>query len=609
MIVVAGLVVTLSAFQFETLVRAWVNGSNAIAESAGQQIKHVLLARLEQVNHDNSSATLSELTTQWASTVESDQYIARMLEASVGRAASIVEISITNEADHVLASSNRARRGRRAPQVRPLQELTELNALDRIRWLFSPSSDFEFRIPIGFADTERPLFTIQVLVSNVLLRAEIWPGIWRIAIAGSLALLLALYLVYVAATFTAANLKRIGAIIDRIERGEPESEPASKPTAATEFAAVESKLSLLEHKVRGAMMDAQAYKQRVNTLLERLKEAILVFDGDKLVMSAGAVESLLGFDRNAVIGHTLSEVFPAETEPGSSLHHVWPTASSIRDQLFRSNGDSSRRELLVNVDFIVDTAGAGRQLSLVRFRDARGAGELESQLQISSRLEAINRLTGGVAHEIKNPLNSISARLALLESIVADEAPEAIPEIQVISEEIYRLDRVVRTFLDFTQPLDLKRDQIDLVELAQELVQLIRPDADNRGVTIDVTGPSMSLPVRGDRDLLKQAIMNLLINALEAMPGGGQLRIVASEENGLCLLQISDTGSGIPESMRQKIFQLYFTTKKNGSGIGLATTYRTVQLHGGAIRLDSEPGRGSTFEISLPVHRVEVAAT
>ena len=242
----------------------------------------------------------------------------------------------------------------------------------------------------------------------------------------------------------------------------------------------------------------------------------------------------------------------------------------------------------------------------MRVRDAEGATEVESQIEVVSRLEAINRLTGGVAHEIKNPLNAIAARLALLESIVEGDA-EAEGEIRVVADEIQRLDRVVRTFLDFTQPLQVQREELDLCEIARSVVEIVRPDAANRGVAVVFQGGR--LPAVGDRDLLCQAVMNIVVNAVEATPAGGEVMVDASESDQQCRLRISDTGPGIPETVRKKMFQLYFTTKPGGSGIGLAVAYRSLQLHGGDIDITTEMGKGTVFELILPTMQREAVAS
>lgn len=234
-----------------------------------------------------------------------------------------------------------------------------------------------------------------------------------------------------------------------------------------------------------------------------------------------------------------------------------------------------------------------------QYRGAQeGASELRSSME--RRLTAINRLTGGVAHEIKNPLNSIAIRMELLKSRVLEDVPEAKEEIEIITQEINRLDRVVRTFLDFTRPVEVEARELDLGAITNDVVTLIGPEAEAQKVQIQWTAPEQKVPVRGDSDLLKQAILNVCRNALDVMKDGGQLTVSLARLKSDAILTISDTGPGIPEAQREKIFQLYYTTKSSGSGIGLAMTFRAVQLHGGSIEVGGEEGRGASFRMRLP---------
>ncbi len=235
---------------------------------------------------------------------------------------------------------------------------------------------------------------------------------------------------------------------------------------------------------------------------------------------------------------------------------------------------------------------------------------MANQLDVASRLAAISRITGGVAHEIKNPLNAISLRLDLLRARASSGAPEEelIPEIDVLSREVRRLDRVVKTFLDFSRPVDVHFEDLDLAALAAEVAHLLTPQAERAGVELTCEGPGTPAQVRGDPDMIKQAILNLVTNAFEAMKGGGgQLRIsvAGGAANGAANsdfveLVVADNGPGIPPELRDKVFQLYFTTKEKGSGIGLAMTYRAVQLHNGTVDFVSESGRGTTFRLRFP---------
>jgi len=245
---------------------------------------------------------------------------------------------------------------------------------------------------------------------------------------------------------------------------------------------------------------------------------------------------------------------------------------------------------------------------------------MESQLDVATRLAAIGRLTGGVAHEIKNPLNAISLRLDLLRARVEESDAQLIPEIDVLSKEVRRLDRVVKTFLDFSRPVDVRFAEVDLAAAVAEVTNLVRPQARAANIEVSLDVSARVSHIQGDADLLKQAILNLMTNAIEAMKDGGQLRVTlyqqeyqpaqqpdyqpslpsADKSAEMVVLEIADTGNGIPPELRDKVFQLYFTTKERGSGIGLAMTFRAVQLHNGTVEFWSENGKGTTFRLQFP---------
>ncbi|MCX6625532.1 MAG: ATP-binding protein, partial [Acidobacteria bacterium] len=236
--------------------------------------------------------------------------------------------------------------------------------------------------------------------------------------------------------------------------------------------------------------------------------------------------------------------------------------------------------------------------------------QLQVQLNLSSRLAAISRLTGGVAHEIKNPLNAIALHLEVLRARTegSDAAETAGAEIAIITREIARLDRVVKTFLDFTRPVTPAMTNMSLADVVRDVGQLVRPQAELRKIDVRILGSGGRLLIWGDRDLLKQAILNVVLNAFDAMPEGGKLEMESSHTGDGCLLTIRDYGAGIPVQVRDKIFDLYFSTKGSGSGIGLAMTFQVMQLHNATIDFTSESGEGTTFRLLFPaVERTESA--
>ena len=211
--------------------------------------------------------------------------------------------------------------------------------------------------------------------------------------------------------------------------------------------------------------------------------------------------------------------------------------------------------------------------------------------------------------------------LELLRNKLTSANPEgAQRHVEVLASEMSRLDRVVQTLADFSRPLDPHLKEQPLLPIIQAVVQLVSAEADKSNVALAVTEDSPdSVCIVADAELLRQALLNIVLNAMQAMPGGGVVHINLSRDRGTAVLSVRDTGTGIPADKLDNIFDLYFTTKQTGSGIGLSMTYRILQLHGGAIDVTSNvdpaaPTHGTTFTLRLPVasrtshtHKVAVA--
>jgi signal transduction histidine kinase len=182
--------------------------------------------------------------------------------------------------------------------------------------------------------------------------------------------------------------------------------------------------------------------------------------------------------------------------------------------------------------------------------------------------------------------------------------PDTRRHMDIIGSEIHRLDRVVQILVDFTRPRDLRLEEIDLRRLLEDVIMLATPDTDQHGVTIKRRLGTEPLGVRVDADVMKQAILNVIINGMQAMPNGGTLNISARRDEDSILTEIRDQGIGIPHELQEKIFELYFTTRKGGSGIGLAQTYQALQWHYGSIDFETVEGQGTTFRLRLPAYSI-----
>jgi signal transduction histidine kinase len=225
---------------------------------------------------------------------------------------------------------------------------------------------------------------------------------------------------------------------------------------------------------------------------------------------------------------------------------------------------------------------------------------VQSLATYSQRLAALGRLTSGVAHEVKNPLNAMMIHLELLKERL-DAPPQDVQQsLDVIGGEIRRLDRVVQGFLHFMRPHELHLKPIDVVTLLQSAVVLVEAEWQSRGICFAIeVAPALPV-VEGDEELLRQVLLNLIQNSCQAMPRAGVVTVGARAEDHTLLIEVTDEGVGIAPEEVERIFSLYYTTKTDGTGIGLSLVYRIVQMHDGSIDVRSELGRGTTMTIRLP---------
>jgi signal transduction histidine kinase len=239
---------------------------------------------------------------------------------------------------------------------------------------------------------------------------------------------------------------------------------------------------------------------------------------------------------------------------------------------------------------------------------------LETDLLLASQLRALARVYNAVTHDLKAPLNAMVLNLDLLQGALrrgegTSEAEEGEQYLAVLREELERLDRSLLALLSETTPAGRGREEFDARAMVREIERLLLPQARQQRVALEARLPGTALRIAGQRDRLKQAILNVAINALEAMSEGGELelRLEARPDEVLpdhAEVLITDSGPGIPEEMRQRIFDMHYTTKTSGTGIGLYVARSIVEAHGGEISVDSAPGRGSEFRLRLPALRM-----
>jgi len=237
-----------------------------------------------------------------------------------------------------------------------------------------------------------------------------------------------------------------------------------------------------------------------------------------------------------------------------------------------------------------------------RLAEARRSVE---RAQSQEHLVELAKLTGGLAHEIKNPLSTIKLNLTLLAEALAageqDTTGRNYNRLVRVQSEVQRVGDILDDFLKYTSKKELRRETVDLRQLVEELADFFRPQAESNHVVLRTYLPDSPVTCSVDVSLIKQAILNLMINATQAMADGGEMLLRLGVDRDRAVLEVIDTGPGIDPEIRDKIFDAYFSKRPGGSGLGLPTTRQIVRQHEGEINMDGEPGKGTRFVVSLPL--------
>jgi len=530
------------------------------------------------------------------SRLAADAGLASLMESAVAYSPTLLYVAITDTDHQVLIHSDPGKIGGRAAPAPPFKELLHAGLLQQLRAIYGPPRVYEALLPLEVGG--QPLGDVCVGVSTVFLGDQITPDL-RAALALSAVVILFATLSAGLVSFGLLRpLETIARNVDRLARGEY-AEPVQLDRT-DEWGILSSKLNLLGEHMRGEKAAFVQLKENLNQLFSKLTDALLLFDKqDRLVLATPAVARFLVGPPEALVHRPVAELFSGDSPLHRLVREAFRSRQSLGWQTLEMPGDAAPR-VAVSARF-VEGEGDERVGCLVTLRDAGTRAEIEDQIDITAKLAALGQLTSGVAHEVKNPLNAMVLQLEILKSKLAGQGESVQPQLNILSAEIRRLDRVVKTFLDFTRPVELHPMDTDLAGLVRDVFTLAEPQARQNNVRL-VFEPDGRVPaIRVDRDLMKQALLNLILNGCQAMPSGGELKVTSRAKAHRVELEIADQGSGIPPEARPKIFSLFYTTKPGGSGVGLAMTFRILQLHNGSVHFSSEVNRGTTFRVSLPL--------
>ena len=598
---VVAIVVTLSTVYISEVIHQRILQAADTSHSIGVDLyvvsKSTFDTDLSSTKIDSSKPI--EVEQAWQEILQADTVINSLLESVNGDRALIYDAAIIDARGVAILHTSPAWLGKK-PEPRPdLDAFVRSGIRNQIKVIYGPTQIYDSRIPL--VREGRPFGEIRIGVATTLLRDELRPLLKKALEFSGVSIILSLILAAGLSNLALRPLTTISQRLDLISSGKAES-VGTPSKRSDEYGTVSTKIERLGRQMRDVKEVFSALKENLDQMMANLQDGVMLFTSDfNAVLVSASTERFIGKPRGEMLGSRPAEIFSRNSKLGRTILDAFNSREPIIQQEIE---DEQGRHIQVALDFIEER---GERIgALLTLRDAESVHRIEDEIELSRRLSAIGRLTSGVAHEVKNPINAIVVHLEVLRQKMKEIDPDTRRHLDVIGSEIQRLDRVVQTLVDFTRPVELRLNEMDLRKVAEDVVMLASPAAEKNNVLIERQASVEPLLVRIDADLVKQAILNIVLNGVQAMSQGGKLRIALKREGENALMTVRDHGTGIPENIRDKIFNLYFTTKSGGSGIGLAMAYRVVQLHHGSMEFTSIMDHGTTFYLRFPI--IEVAA-
>ena len=592
---VAALVSGASYIYITQILRQGINTTHDDAAFAAAQIAYLATNAAPDLSSTRVDTTNPEAVRRGiAYYLGTDRDLNTVLDSVVGSFPTIYDAAVLDSEGKAILDTDPNLIGKKIGDRPDFSQLQQAGFRRKLRMVYNPPTIYDVHLPLML--NGQPFGSIHVGVSTVFLRNELTPRLQRQLSLSAIAVLCSLVLAALLSNLALGPLEHINRSLDRMAESTG-TELTGPAAGADEYGKVSLKIAHLGKQMRDAREIFSALKNNVDQIMTSLQDGLMLFTRDsRVVLVSAAIEGFLGRSRGELLGRTVKEIFSAESALGGLMLDAFRLHHNVEArEIEASNG----RRVHVSLDFIQEK---GTQIgALLTMRDAESARRIEDEIELSRRISASGRVTRGVAHEVKNPINAIVLHLQLLRNKLQQVDPDTSRHVDIIDSEIHRLDRVVQILVDFTRPRDLRLEETDLRLVLDEVSLLATPDAEQHGVKLVHELPAEAVPVKIDVDFIKQAMLNVVLNGVQAMPNGGTLTLTAFREDDMVVTEIRDQGAGIPSEIQDKIFELYFTTKKTGSGIGLAQTYQIMQWHYGSVDFESGDGKGTTFRLRLPL--------
>lgn len=366
------------------------------------------------------------------------------------------------------------------------------------------------------------------------------------------------------------------------------------------------KVHLLDKEaIKQLLLDIARENSNLEAVLDSIHSGIIVCDTDNIPIFANkTAERFLLFEYSEVYSQSVW-VYIKHREIANFVKKTIAAEETILERDFPVEVKNKYRIISVSIMPLVQKGQI--RGTIIYSEDMTEKRKNESKLKRAENLASLTTLAAGVAHEIKNPLGSMSIHMQLLKKALKDTSNVKIKNyLDVIDEEIDRLNKIVVDFLFAVRPMNIEPIRDDLNDLLQEIINFIKPEVEQNGIELRVLLNRNIPMIFIDRRFIKQAVINLIKNSIAATQKNGYILVTTDiSEEGVQLI-IADSGHGIPPEYINKIFEPYFTTKENGTGLGLTLTYKIIKEHNGDISVISEPGKGTKFIITLPVPQHEL---
>ena len=577
------------------------------AYSANDMVAHQILFATRRALQTNIRAPHVDpndpkaLRAAVAEALRSDPALTALMSSAIRYSPTVFDVSIADSEGRGLLSTDPINLDHVLPHRQEYEELQAGGLLKLMEVVFGPPRVYNVTLPLEL--NFEPFATVRVGVRTTFLRFVVEPWLIAAVTYTGVAIICSLIFAAFLANIALKPIEQIGARLDALALAEAEVVGEAQASRSGDAVVLVShKIERIGRRMRNVEEVFSALKENLDQIMTNLQDGILLYTHDaRAVLVSDSVERFLGISRAEILGAKLHEVFSRNTRLGRLVRESFDARMAlVQEEITTETG----RHVEISLDFIHDDRAVYPQETLgalLTLHDVESVREIESDLELSRRLAAIGRLTAGVGHEVKNPINAIVVHLELMRNKLGDADHRAMRHLEVIESEIQRLDRVVQTLVDFSRPVELQLKEQDLRRVVSAVLMLASAELETRDVHVQSDLPDRPVLAKVDADLLKQALLNVVLNGAQAMAEGGKLQVRLAEDGRMASLSIHDEGNGIPDDVRDKIFDLYFTTKKDGSGIGLAMTYRIVELHNGSIEVESDATHGTTFILRFPL--------